>query len=376
MRRVQIAPRPDWEKKVEDLGFLYHSVDGAYWTETAYYSFSGAEVDTLERATNELQRLCLDAAEHIVQNDRFAELSIPDKAVPFIKRAWEEEPPAIYGRFDLAFDGDSPPKLLEYNADTPTALLEAAVIQWHWLQDVRPQADQFNSIHERLIAKWQELKEYVTGPVTHFAHADTLEDAMTTNYLRDTADQAGLATKPLLITDIGWDNGSRQFVDLDGQPIATLFKLYPWEWLVHEEFADRLFESYDKTQWIEPIWKMLWSNKGVLAILWELNPRHPNLLEAHIGSPGQMTEYVKKPLLGREGANVMLLTKEWSLATPGDYGEEGFVFQAAAPVPNMDGAYPVIGSWVIDGESSGIGVRESADPITTNTSAFAPHMME
>jgi glutathionylspermidine synthase len=36
----------------------------------------------------------------------------------------------LYGRFDLAYRGDGPPKLLEYNADTPTALFEAAVVQW------------------------------------------------------------------------------------------------------------------------------------------------------------------------------------------------------------------------------------------------------
>jgi glutathionylspermidine synthase len=110
--------------------------------------------------------------------------------------------------------------------------------------------------------------------------------------------------------------------------------------------------------------------------LWELNPGHPNLLEAHIGSPERLTEYAKKPLLSREGANILLITKDVSLATPGDYGEEGFVFQAAASIPNLDGAYPVVGSWVIDGESAGIGIRESEDPITTNTSAFAPHRIE
>ena len=36
--------------------------------------------------------------------------------------------------------------------------------------------------------------------------------------------------------DIGWD-GAR-FVDLESQPINVLFKLYPWEWMVREEFAE------------------------------------------------------------------------------------------------------------------------------------------
>ena len=71
----------------------------------------------------------------------------------------------MYGRFDLAYDGTTPPKLLEYNADTPTSLLEAAVIQWRWQQDMRPERDQFNSIHERLLA---DCGDYTA----HVVHSD------------------------------------------------------------------------------------------------------------------------------------------------------------------------------------------------------------
>jgi glutathionylspermidine synthase len=36
--------------------------------------------------------------------------------------------------------------------------------------------------------------------------------------------------------------------------------------------------------------------------------------------------------------------------------------------------YPVVGSWVIAHQAAGIGVRESASPIITNTSQFVPHL--
>ena len=49
---------------------------------------------------------------------------------------------------------------------------------------------------------------------------------------------------------------------------------------------------------------MVLSNKGILAILWDLFPGHPNLLPAYLDEPNGMFEYVKKPLLSREGANV------------------------------------------------------------------------
>ena len=58
MRRVDLSPREDWVRKVEDVGLIYHhSADGStYWDESAYYELTAAEVDTLEAATNEIQR--------------------------------------------------------------------------------------------------------------------------------------------------------------------------------------------------------------------------------------------------------------------------------------------------------------------------------
>ncbi len=187
MKRVVVSPRQDWEKKVEEIGHVYHHTQGQpYWNESAYYAFRSAEIDRIELATNGLHEMCLKAAQHVIDNDRFKDLRIPAAAIPAIKQAWEDEPPAIYGRFDLAYDGENL-KLLEYNADTPTALLEAAVARWYWLQERFPKQDQFNSIHEKLLAKWQELKPYVAKPLyfTYLQPPDieNSEDLMTVSYL-------------------------------------------------------------------------------------------------------------------------------------------------------------------------------------------------
>lgn len=376
MRRLTVSPRTDWQKKVEDLGLIFHTTeDGApYWNEQACYEFSAKEIDLIESATNELSRMCLKAAEHVIEQNLFARFGIPEFAVEAIKSAWEEEPPSIYGRFDFAYDGSRAPKLLEFNADTPTSLLEASVIQWYWLKDVFPQYDQFNSIDERLLTKWNELRDYLQGNVIHFACIDTEEDMMTVTYLRDTAERTGFSTIPLLMEDIGWDAISGSFVDLQNLPIHTIFKLYPWEWMVHEEFGKHLLSSYTtKSKWIEPIWKMVLSNKGVLPILWELYPDHPNLLESYFDGPGNMKEFVVKPLLSREGANITINAKGLELKTDGDYGEEGYIYQAFAKLNDFDGNYPVIGSWLINWESAGVGIRESDNLVTDNLSRFVPH---
>jgi len=380
MKRVAIKPRVDWEKRVEQIGLIYHHTeDRAYWNESAYYSFRSTEIDRIELATNELHGMCLQAAQQIIDQNRFKELGIPDAAIPLIKQAWEDEPPAIYGRFDLADDGEQL-KLLEYNADTPTGLLEASVAQWYWLQDLFPERDQFNSIHEKLLAKWQELKPYV-AKLVHFAYlepadVENSEDLMTVSYLLDVAGQAGFETALLRIDDPGWDSERSCFVDLSNRPIRSIFKLYPWEWLLRDEYANRLLSTYPLTQWIEPIWKMLLSNKGILPILWEMFPGHPNLLECHFSPPKSFDEFVKKPLLSREGANLTVHRGGSLQETSGPYGDEGYIYQKLARIPNFDDRHPVLGSWVIDGTAAGIGIRESTTPITDNLSAFVPHLLE
>jgi glutathionylspermidine synthase len=330
----------------------------------------------LEAATNELERMTLQAAQHVIDNKLYAKLAIPEMAVPLIESSWEAEPPSLYGRFDLAFDGLNPPKLLEYNADTPTSLLEAAVVQWYWLQDCFPKRDQFNSLHERLVALWKELTPYLPGKRIDFCSMDDAEDGMTVTYLQDTAQQAGLEASIFPIDEIGWDGST--FLGPDDQPLGTVFKLYPWEWMVREEFGQHIAAA--QTTWMEPPWKMLLSNKGILPILWQLFPRHPYLLEANFDGPGLMMAWAKKPILGREGANILLHQPGKDVETGGDYGEEGFIFQQMATLKSFDGMYPVIGTWLIGHEegnaAGGMGIREADTPITGNTSMFVPHLFD
>lgn len=364
MIRHKLEPRPDWRERAQRLGFAYAEVDGdTYWDETAAYEFSAGEVDALEAATNEIERLCHAACAHAVAADRHEMLGIPEAVWPMVARSWTAHEPSLYGRLDLRWNGDGPPKLLEYNADTPTALYEASVIQWEWLTCTLPDADQFNSLHEALIAAWPSLG---LPRRVHFAcMRDGAEDRGTVNYLRDTATQAGQDAPYIAIEDVGW-NG-RAFTDLAEQPISALFKLYPWEWLLRDMFGRHVAAA--PTRWIEPAWRLLLSSKGLLALLWELFPGHPNLLPAH-REPGRIDRpEIRKPLFGREGANMTTP----GMATGGSYGAEGFVYQEYAELPCFDGRYPVIGSWLIAGVAHGVGIREDATPITQNTSCFVPH---
>ncbi len=375
MERIVTPPRFDWQKKVEEYGLTYHTIEAqTYWDETAYYSFNTTEIDELEEATTELQEMCIAATEHVISNKLYERLMIPPQAVPLIERSWENDEPSIYGRFDFAYDGRTPPRLLEYNADTPTALLEASVIQWFWLNERFPEADQFNSIHEKLIAGWRDLRQHIEEPLYFGCVKDAPEDLGNIEYLRDTAIQAGIQTDLIFIEDLGFDSVNNQYVDTFDNPTASLFKLYPWEWLMSEYFGRYLQQS--GLLMIEPAWKMILSNKGILPILWELNPRHPNLLEASFDADHFRDNYVSKPLLSREGGNICIHRNGSRTEYDGSYGNKGQIFQELAHIPSFAGNFPVIGSWVIYGEPAGIGIREDRQEVTTNSSRFVPHLFQ
>lgn len=376
MRREVITCRPNWQARVEEDGLIWHTAhDARYWEEGAYYSFTPAEIDEIEEATRELYGLFLAAGQYVVDRGLFERFGIPAWCWPLITASWNAEPPALnYGRFDLGYDGHSPPKLFEFNCDTPTSLLESAVIQWRWKEEVFPARDQFNSLHDKLVAKWSDIAPYLAAEPVYFAHmADAAgEDTVTTAYLMDTAREAGLNVDGILMADLGLTKDGR-FVDLQNQEIRTVYKLYPWEWMVGETFGPALAEN-DRTLWIEPIWKMIWSNKAILPILWDMAPRHPNLLWAsydQVASPN----YVQKPILSREGANVQIFRNGAALAhRDGAYGASPTIYQGLYDLPDFAGNRPVVGSWVVDGEPAGVGIREDG-LITGNLSRFTPHII-
>lgn len=382
MQRITCPERDDWRLTAEQAGFAFHTIDGErYWDERAYYAFTLDEIEReIEGPTGEIDAMCLELVRRAVDDERtLRRLKIPEAFWPLISTSWHNDEGSLYGRLDLAFDGRGPAKLLEYNADTPTSIFEEAVFQWNWLEQaierrITPaRADQFNSIHERLIEAWKALGKgrplHLTGLV------ENVEDAGTLAYLQDTAAQAGLATTLIDIADIGWhDDGN--FVDLDNRAIALAFKLYPWEWMFDDAFGARL--AGNSTRWIEPPWKAILSNKGILPLLWEMFPHHPNLLPAYFEddpAASQLgTSFVRKPLYSREGANVALVSGGVTLAQQqGPYGAEGFIRQAFASLPNFSDQYPVLGSWLVDHTPCGLSVREDENPITGNSSRFLPH---
>lgn len=397
MRRVAHAPRPDWTRRVEqELGFTFHSPGGdPYWDESAHWEFTGAEIDLLDDAATALHALCLRACERVVERRLYDRLGLPPDVARAVEWSWRrfragqgERP--LYGRFDLAWSGapGSAPRMLEYNASTPTSLYEASVVQWHWLEEFAAGKDQFNGLHEALVARWRDLAADLGGRPVHFTAQDTGEDMGTASYLQATAAEAGLATRLVPIGDVGFDPGDRHFYDRDGNRIEALWSLYPPEWLIQDQDGPALLEAVTAGRLVlmEPLWKLMLT-KGILPFLWELAPGHPNLLRTSFAAtefkPGDRV--VAKPLWGREGDGVEIATLGPDGRPQGEAvgsgrarfaGAEGWVYQEHAELRRDAGGHLVLGVWMVGDEAKGMGLREDMSPITGDGSRFVPHLFE
>ena len=382
MRRIPVQQRPDLAKTARVHGYDYR--DGMpYWDETAYYRFSLRQIeDGIEKPAMEIDAMCFQLLDRSVADETiYRRLGIPAAYWDYIAASWKIREKDLYGRMDLSYDGTGDAKLLEYNADTPTTLYDSAVFQWVWLEEASaagliPEAcDQFAELHDDLVQAFAAMDN---GGIVHFACLiDVEDDKDTVDYLEECAQEAGLETQFLAMREIGVDETGR-FSDLEDRVIETLFKLYPWEWVMEEEFGRFLVTS--GVHFLEPPWKAVLSNKGLLPLLWEMFEGHPNLLPAFFeddATVGALTDsYVRKPLLSRQGANIEIVDAGKAVfRTDGLYGEGTYVRQAFHPLPEFDGKFPLVGCWMVAGRPAGLSIRESTTLITDDEAKFIPHVI-
>ncbi|MFZ3584166.1 glutathionylspermidine synthase family protein [Loktanella sp. DJP18] len=393
MKRIHLGARPGLAQKAEAAGFTFHAMYGEpYWDEDTVYEFTLSQVeDDIEDPATELHQMCRDAAAHIVTSEELMErLAIPRAHWDLVAASWTSGQPELYGRFDLIYDGTGPAKMIEYNADTPTALFESASFQWTWLEDMiasgdlSPDSDQFNGIFEALTARFAEL--YTPGTHIHFsAFEELVEDYATVEALAYAARAADLGAHFVNLPQIGV-TPSGQFTDAESRVIGHLFKLYPWEDLLRDDFAAHLATA--QCRFIEPAWKAVVSNKGLLPVLWRLFEGHPNLLpsffadEIETGSDAVSRAQdaldrgiVTKPVFGREGASVTIRrgAEVIEASTDQGYAMHPMIVQAYAEMPIFEGFRPVIGAWIVGQTCVGMGLREDRSRITQNLSRFKPH---
>jgi glutathionylspermidine synthase len=386
MQRIPVTVRANLELAATEHGLEYKAGEGITgWDESACYQFSLQQIEEdIEGPAEEIEDLCFQVVDRAINTESVLErLCIPEEFWDYIANSWRNNDRNLLGRMDFSYNGNGPAKLLEYNADTPTTLYESSVFQWEWLEHaldkglVADGCDQLNDVHESIVAAFSNLG---LGTLTHFAcNPDIEDDKGTLDYIEECANEAQVETSFLKMEDIGIDEQGR-FIDVENQIINNLVKLYPWEWLMEEDFATHMPASGVK--FFEPPWKAILSNKGLLPLLWGMFEGHPNLLPSFFAddpASSSLTDtgsYVRKPLLSRQGANIEIVQNNSTLLqTDGPYADKPQIIQGFEPLPDFEGKYPLIGCWMVASKAVGLCIREDDNLVTSKDAKFIPHVI-
>ncbi len=388
MIRHSLRHRENWQDHAKEQGFSFYEMHGKpYWNEGNAYSFTLRQIeDDLEDPSTELHEMCLSLVDRIINGGLMAKFGIPEEHWDYVSNSWgADRDRHLYGRFDLAYNGLGPAKLLEYNCDTPTSLYEASSYQWSWLEaaleaDIVPSgADQFNSIHEALVDRFRGLRTE-EGKMHFSSTGFSEEDYATTEYLAWCAREANITPyftelEKIGISPEGW------FLDSDAQVMRDLFVLYPWEDIFRDDFSKDLADSH--CRFIEPAWKSLLSNKAILPLLWENFEGHPNLLPAYFDVEGASEKFgrkgsfVRKPIFSREGSSVDITIggEKYLSSQDRSYAGNPCIIQEYVELPCFEGHHPVLGTWIVGDKCVGMGIRDDESRITQDLSLFTPHFI-
>lgn len=378
---------------LESLGFVWHTdSDESSYISDALVVISEAEAEAYYEATNTLYDMYVEAAEHVIENNLFHEIGIPFNLVEVVKESWESDVHwHLYGRFDLAGGVDGKPiKLLEFNADTPTALFETAIVQWAMLKQNRLEEEsQFNGLYEALVDNFKRLvtleedvsdfeERYDGWNFLFTSVKGNAEEENTVRLLQHIAAEAGFETEFAYIDEIEFS--PEEGILYQEKNYELWFKLIPWEDIALEESdLAMLLTNIIKNQKaiiFNPAYTLLFQSKGLLKILWDLYPNHPLLLESSF-EPLQGKKQVKKPVFGREGGSVSILDENAQEleSVEGNYDNHKMVYQAYTELPTDTQGQSYQAGVFYAYEACGLGFRKGGK-ILSNMSKFVGHIVQ
>jgi len=386
--------KPLTEEFLESVDFSWHThPNNEAFLKDEIVIIKEAEATAYYDAANELYDMFVQAGEHVIKNDLFHELNIPFNLVDLIKESWESDVHwHLYGRFDFAggLDGE-PIKLLEFNADTPTSVIESSIAQWALLKyNDLDNEKQFNNVYDAIRENFQRIvtleesvekfEEYYDGWKILFSSVKgTQEDEDTTRYLQSIAEEAGFNTEFCYVDEVEFD--AEEGIFYNDEQYEFWFKLLPWEDIAIEEgeLATILSEiiSNKKAIILNPAYTLMFQSKAIMKIMWNLFPNHPLLLETSF-EPLEGRAYVEKKAFGREGENITIFDADGSIIDKkeGQYDNYTSVFQEMATL-NRDekGDYYQAGVFFAY-EGCSLGFRTASRAILEDGASFAGHMIE
>ncbi len=377
---------------LESIGFYWHTdSDKTPYVCDEAVVITEDEAEAYYEAVNTLYAMFVEAGEYVIENELFHEIGIPFNLVDAVKKSWENDVHwHIYGRFDLAGGvGGDPIKLLEFNADTPTALFETAIVQWALLKaNGLDEAGQFNNIYEAIRENFKRLivldgdielfEEHYRGWKILFSSVrGNIEDENTTKLLQKMADDAGFHTKFAYVDEVEFSDEDGIF--FENEQYEYWFKLIPWEVMAVEEgdlarILTKIMQN-QKAIILNPAYTLMFQSKAMMKILWDLFPDHPLLLQTSFEPLG--IKQVQKPFFGREGGSVKILDGEGNLLEAAEdiYEGQPAVYQEYVELPKDTAGRSYQAGVFFAYEGCGLGYRRGGE-ILDNMSKFVGHLIE
>lgn len=346
----------------------------------------------------ELHKIFAEATEKVLSDDALlAKFELPVELWPRIRRSFVEQRKCLTGRFDFAFNGTDL-KIYEYNADSAAVLLESAVVQQKWAKsrglDELNQRGGGMRMETLLTYAWRELGIPAKSRV-HFCIDDDKEELYNGLYCMGVAKKAiDIEGKLCVKFDEFSFNEEGFVVDKDGHRVTHVWKLWNWDTAIQDYLAAKeqrgpswkptpqdkvrlcdLILGDESIRVVEPLWKVIPSNKAILPVVYQLHPEHPCILPASFELTEELKQsgYAQKPIVGRVGRNITLVDEDGqtAAASQGNYGNRDMIYQQKFALPNRDGYYGIMGGWIVGEEYGGTGVREDTVTITGGDSPFS-----
>ncbi|MED1411943.1 MULTISPECIES: glutathionylspermidine synthase family protein [Bacillus] len=339
-----------------------------------------------------------------LSNEQLLELGFPSASLPFI-RMKGRYPEAVISRFDFALTEDNRIKMLEFNSDTPTFIVECFQMNGKVCEQL--DYDDPNTNQERLLSSGitkavMEAAKGIKNPnVVFTAHHEHIEDWNTTMYL---SQLCHVENKVMSMSELRITGDA--LVDGDGMPIDVLYRqTYPIEDLIEDQDPEtgdlvgvELLQlvKEEKLFIINPVSAFLLQPKSIQCLIWGLAEEGafytreeqqwiteymlPTYLEPNLFLGKD--SFVQKPSFGREGDTITIRDKDTNIMIRNvhqTYKSSLPIFQKYIDLPvvfletekGIEKLSYVFGSFLIAGKASSIGIR-AGEKITGNESYYLP----
>jgi glutathionylspermidine synthase len=346
------------------------------------------------------------------------DIGIPLAAIPYSRIFIPEMPAVMCGRFEFVMTAEGP-KLIEFNAETPTVVFELFHMNGQVCKDfglVDPNLHCQEQLEQAIRASinaglsWMEHPHGESAFVVFSSYADSEEERGTTEFYRSLLTCRGNLPYRTSFRDLNELRVTPDYLlTADGERVDVLYKLYPTEHLIKDKAPDgtpvglALLELVRKRRLavINPPTAFVLQNKALMALLWVMHlaqselftpEEHlwieqyvlPTYLDTHDAheQPFFVGEHVIKPVYGREGTSVTIQNRsevvEQSEQNP--YDDQVMIYQQYAALPTTtiqteDGLTEVNlvhNCFVVGGTPSAIGIRASRKLIFDDYSYFLP----